>query len=209
MTELDNTIGIFDKYASQYQEKYMAHAPYVGTYDYLVNLVAEGANILDVACGPANISKYLYDRIAKLKITGCDLSAQMIRLAKLNLPDGKFELRDSRDIDSMAATFDVVISGFALPYLSQLEAKKFIVDARARLNSGGLLYLSTMEGSYEDSGYPEHATGDNIFIYYHDADFLLQHLSENNFEVVHLQRTPFVENGVTTATDLFIYAKAI
>lgn len=209
MNELDNTIGIFDKYASQYQDKYMAYEPYVETYEYLITLVKEGSTILDVACGPANISKYLNDRIANLKLYGCDLSPEMIRLAKENLSAGHFELRDSRNIRAIAQYFDVLICGFCFPYLTQAEVADFISDARGRLNAGGIFYLSTMEGNYKESGYPENTTGDRIFTYYHSAEFIMEHLTVNGFESLHVLRKPFSENGSVKATDLFIYARAI
>ncbi len=209
MSELTKTIRIFDNYADQYQEKYMAYRPYIESYDYLAGLVAEGSVVLDVACGPANISKFLYDRIAKLQIVGCDLAPGMIRLAKQNLPSGQFEIRDCLDIKSFEKSFDVIIAGFCFPYLSQQQVKQFIADASARLKTDGLLYLSTMEGNYDDSGYPEHASVDSIFTYYHSAEFLLAQLKVNNFDIIQLERKPFVDNGVVTANDLFIYAQAI
>jgi predicted TPR repeat methyltransferase len=209
VSELTNTIRIFDKYADQYQDKYMAYQPYRESYDYLADLVTEGSVILDVACGPANISKFLHDRIAKLQIVGCDLSPKMIRLATINLPNGQFEIRDCLDIKSIEHKFDVIIAGFCFPYLSQQQVKQFIADARARLKTDGLLYLSTMEGNYDDSGYPEHTAGDSIFTYYHSAEFLLAQLKANNFDIIQLERKPFVDNGAIAATDLFMYAKAI
>ncbi len=209
MDELDNTISIFDKYANQYQDKYMAYGPYVETYEYLATLVNEGSSVLDVACGPANISKFLDERIAKLTFHGCDLSPEMIRLAQENLSAGFFELRDSRDIRSIEQSFDVLISGFCFPYLTKEEVADFIAASRTRLNTGGIFYLSTMEGDYKDSGYPENATGDRIFTYYHSAEFLLEQLALNNFETLHELRKPFIENGATKAVDLFIYAKAV
>lgn len=207
--ELDNTIRIFNKYAKQYQDKYMVYAPYAETYDYLATLVAKGSAILDVACGPANISKFLDSRIVELEIYGCDLSTEMIRLAQKNLPSGHFELRDSRDIKAITKRFDVLISGFCFPYLKKAEVKSFIADARECLNTGGIFYLSTMEGDYENSGYPGNSAGDRIFTYYYHAEFLLDQLSKHKFDTLHVERKPFIENGVTTATDLFIYAKAI
>lgn len=208
MNHLENTVGIFDKYAKQYQDKYMAHGPYVETYTYLASLVKEGSALLDVGCGPANISKFLSDRIANLTVHGCDLSPQMIKLAQQNLPEGTFELRDSRDINTISSTFDVVISGFCFPYMTDVEVSEFIKSAADLLHDGGIFYLSTMEGDYADSGYPDESADERLFTYFHQADFLIQQLKDNWFEILHTTRNPFIEDGIATATDLFIYARA-
>jgi cyclopropane fatty-acyl-phospholipid synthase-like methyltransferase len=208
MNDVDNTVGIFDKYAKQYQDKYMAHGPYVETYSYLAGLVKEGSSVLDVGCGPANISKFLSDCIAALTIHGCDLSPQMINLAKQNLPNGHFELRDSRDLKSILAKYDVVISGFCFPYLTDTEVREFISETQAHLNAGGLFYLSTMEGKYSDSGYPDENAVERLYTYYHQEEFLVECLKNADFEILKVKRSPFMENGATTATDLFIYARA-
>jgi len=200
---------VFDKYAKQYQDKYMSFAPYTETYGTLATMVPEGSSILDVACGPGNISHYLNDRIANLKLTGCDLSPEMIQLARKNLPNGHFELRDSRDINGFQQMFDVVVCGFCCPYLTMKEVGDLIASSRQILNNDGLLYLSTMEGDYQDSGYPENATDDRIFTYYHSAEFLKEQLTSNGFEVFKIEKKPFIENGTTTAIDLFMYARAI
>jgi len=208
VTELENTIGIFDRYASQYQEKYVEHGPYVESYEVLVPLVREGATVLDVACGPGNISKFLNSRITGLSIHGTDLSAEMIKLAKINIPAGKFEVADSRDIKALNRKFDVVIAGFCFPYLTDVEVAQFIADVSEMINPQGAFYISTMDGNYDASGYPANATDDRLFTYYHSAEFLQKTLEANKFEVLRLDRIPFMGKGDTAATDLFIYCKA-
>lgn len=207
MTELDKAIEIFDKYASQYQDKYMEYEPYVESYEVLAALVPERATVLDVACGPGNISKFLNSRIAGLSIHGTDLAPRMIELAKANIPSGKFEVGDSRDIKTLNREFDVVIAGFCFPYLKDVEVAQFIADVSGMINPRGVFYISTMEGDYEASGYPANATGDRIFTYYYSSIFLQKTLEANNFEVLRVDRKPFLKKGETAAIDLFIYCR--
>ena len=53
-------VAIFNKYASEYQDKFMDLALYHDTFDLFCNLlVRENPTILELACGPGNITKYL------------------------------------------------------------------------------------------------------------------------------------------------------
>lgn len=208
MDPLEVTIHTFEKYALQYQEKFMDYKPYVESYRSLSKLLKPDFEVLDVACGPGNISKFLLNENPHLKIHGIDLSPQMISLAKLNAPSATFEIMDSRDIASLKKKYDAILCGFCFPYLSKEEVTNFVIDARARIRSAGIFYISTMEGDYESSGYQSKDGKDQVYIYYYQSEYLLKLLAENGFLILHVERKPYEIEGSPTATDLFIYAKA-
>ena len=58
MDALTETIATFDKYAAEYQSKYMDHGPYVATYGPLSELLAADASILEAACRPGKIARF-------------------------------------------------------------------------------------------------------------------------------------------------------
>jgi len=206
---LEITINTFDKYADQYQEKYMKYEPYIETYRYLSSLLKADAEILDVACGPGNISKFLLEEKPQLKVHGIDLSPQMVNLARLNNPTAVFEIRDSREILSLKRTYDAIVAGFCLPYLSREEVAQFIIDVRAILRSGGIFYISTMEGDYKNSGCQSNNNVDRVYIYYFQEKFLLEQLKLAGFEIISIDRKPFeLDDGPKEVVDLFIYARA-
>ena len=75
MDKYQVTVGTFNKLADAYQEKYMNFDFYFDTYDKFCELVAnDSATILEVACGPGNITKYLLSKCAGFKIEGIDLA---------------------------------------------------------------------------------------------------------------------------------------
>ena len=200
----------FDKYAEQYQNKYMDYAPYVETYKFLCEQITrDEAEILDVGCGPGNISRHLVDAKPGLKITGVDLAPNMIALAKANIPTGEFMVMDSRDIASLGKNFDAIISGFCFPYLSKQEVARFISDARAMLHGDGLIYISTMEGAYADSGFQSNNGVDHVYIYYHQVEYLTAQLTDNGFGVQRVERKQFNKENAPPDTDLFIIAKVL
>lgn len=209
MKKLEVTVRTFDKYAQAYQEKFKAYEPYVKTYEKLSTLIDDGARILDVACGPATISSFLLSRLPKLNIHGTDLAPAMIALAEKAIPHGVFELRDSRDIDSIDKRFDAIIAGFCVPYLDKDEVEKFIQDARSLLDPDGILYLSTMAGDYADSGYQNPESEDRVYTYFYSAEFLTTLLSKHGFEILALERKPYPQEGKADTIDLFYYARVL
>ena len=89
MDHSQHAASIFNKYAESYEERFMDVSMYAESLGFLLKEINnEGASLLDVACGPANISKYLLNRNSNLEIDGIDLSENMIALAKKNIPNG-------------------------------------------------------------------------------------------------------------------------
>lgn len=201
---------IFNKNAELYQDKYMQVDLY---HDYL-NLLCEKvtkaeAKILDVGCGPGNITKYLLSQRSDFDILGIDLAPKMIELAQINNPDAQFEMMNCMDINTLSNQFDAIVSAFCLPYLSKIDALKFIKQSKSQLNPNGILYISTMEGSYDKSGLHSSSSGgpDSTYIYYHQADYLTEYLISQNFEIIKIQRKTHPQQENTTSRDLVILAK--
>lgn len=201
---------LFNKYAQPYQDKFMDAETYVDTYTAFCKLVQpKEAAILEVACGPGNITRHLLARRPDFKLLGIDLADKMIDLARINNPGAEFRVMDGRNIGELEQQFDGILCGFGLPYLSQEEAHQFIQNASHLLQPGGILYLSTMEDEYSKSGFKGPSSGgeDQLYTYYHEAGFLTDLLQENELGLIDLQRRPYVEADGTTTTDLFLLAQ--
>lgn len=133
----------------------------------------------------------------------------MIEFAKQNNPQADFLVMDCRDIHSITRIFDGILCAFCLPYLSKEESRKLIFDASVLLESNGLLYISTMEGDYDKSGYETTSFSDNnrVFVYYHQADFISASLAEFGFEILDLQRKKYPESDGSFLTDMIFIAR--
>jgi len=75
----------------------------------------------------------------------------MLALAKKNNPTAEFQLLDSREILKLNKTYDAIMCGFCLPYLTKEEAIQLMEDAAKILNANGVIYISTMEDDYSKS----------------------------------------------------------
>lgn len=182
-------VNMFNKGAGLYETKYMDVSSYAPTLDLLCEKIGnESASILEVACGPGNITKYLLDKCDKYEILGTDLAPAMIDLARKNCPSATFQILDCRDISRIERVFNAVVSGFCFPYLDQSEVRSLILDAKESLSSEGLLYISTMHGEYKESGVKKSSTsGDEVYFYYHSQSFLEETLIQSGFEIIDLR----------------------
>lgn len=210
MNQNERVVELFNKYAKAYQDKFMEKDTFHNTFDLFCDSVEKkSARILDIACGPGNISKYLLNKRPDFKILGIDLSDKMIELAKINNPSVDFQLMDGRDIAALKNKYDGIIAGFVLPYLSKEETLKLIHDAAKILEENGVLYLSTMEDDYSKSGLKGGSSKpeEKLYIHFHEVDYLRQALNENNFEVIDEQRKDYPETDGSITIDLVLLAK--
>ncbi len=169
------------------------------------SIAAPGASVLEVACGPGNVTRYLLDKRPDLRILATDLAPSMLELAAKNNPEAECRLMDCRDIGSLGQQYDALMCSFVLPYLSREEAIQFIRDAAGLLKKTGVLYLSTMEDDYEKSGPYTASTGEVVHMYYHEAGYLAEALKLNGFRILSLERQDFPAQQNTT--DLVIVAQ--
>lgn len=200
---------IYESSASAYADRFMEMDLYNDLYDYFSSLLSEGDALLDIGCGPGNISSYLQSKIAGLEIHGLDFSEPMLSIAKDNIDGGTFYCMDCRDVAQIGRTFDAVISGFCTPYLTQEECGKLIKDIGKITSTNGVVYLSTMEGTQDDSGYEKTSfAGDQeVFINYHEEAFIRQALDDAGFKVKKFDKKEYLEADGGITYDLVFIAQ--
>lgn len=183
MDKYEETFETWNKMASLYQEKFMDLDIFNESYDsFLDSLSGEQKKVLEIGCGPGNITRYLLKKRPDLEIFGIDIAPSMIELASKNNPQARFEVMDGREIGQLKEKFDGIVGGFCLPYFSSEEAEKLIIDAVSLLNERGVIYLSFVDGDPGQSEFKSNGQGDRVFICYHRMETLKKHLAENGFE---------------------------
>lgn len=184
MNPNDETFKTWDNIASIYQEKFMDMDVYNKTYDYICATVSKPkAKLLEIGCGPGNITKYLLAKRPDFDIFGIDIAPNMIALAKQNNPTARFSVMDTRHIGKLTTTYDGIVGGFCLPYLSQKESKELIFSAYKLLNKSGLLYLSFVVGNPADSGFKV-GSGGRVYFNFHNLDEIKKQLTEAHFKEI-------------------------
>lgn len=154
---------------------------YDKSYDYLCEKLGHNSKILDIGCGPGNISKYLLQKRPDFSILGIDISPNMIAIAQKNNPTAVFDVLDIRQIHTLNITFDAIICGFGLPYLSDNDIEKQTSDIYCLLNNDGFIYYSFVEGKASQSGLKKGSSGYSMYFHYHEVENIKEKLLENNF----------------------------
>ena len=201
-------VDLFDRLANHYQERFMDVSLYSDSFNlFCERVLPQQATVLELACGPGNITKYILEKRPDFQVLATDLAPKMLELAKKNNPTASVQLVDCRKINQLGRTFDAIICGFCFPYLSKEEAIQFIRDASGILNSAGVLYISTMEDDYSKSTWKQSSTGDGqLFMHFHQADYLLKTLEDNGFKSIEVNRETYPAHDGTLTTDLLILA---
>lgn len=110
----------------------------------LLARLPEGAAILDVGCGTGYLARLLVER--GFRVTGLDLSPEMVRYARETAPGGRFFVADARDF-TVPRRFHAAVATFdTLNHLLAPEDLTRALGAVARaLRTGGLFLFDVLE----------------------------------------------------------------
>ena len=181
------TIQTWNNIAQRYEDKFMDLLIYDDSYDSFINLISNSnASILEIGCGPGNISKYILKRLPNANYLATDVSSNMIELAKKNNPSAEVAILDCREIDSLQKKFNAIICGFVIPYINANDCNKLFKDLSSKLMDNGLLYLSFVEGDTVNSGYISGSEGNRTYFHYYEMKFVLNELNNNGLNVLHV-----------------------
>lgn len=165
--------------------------------------------VLDAACGPGNVSRFLLTQRPPLDLFGIDLAPRMVELARRAVPEAEFAVHDCRNLRELNRTFEAIICAFGLPYLSPEEAALFIKAAHGCLETGGILYLSVMLGASEASGFQRCSTGDEVYVTYYTESKLIGFLEAPGFALINKFLLPSPSAAGKKTTDLIVIAKKV
>lgn len=199
---------VFHSAADDYVEAFMDVARYHSALNTFLASLPQGAQVLEVGCGPGNITRYLLDQRPDLHILGTDLAHAMVERARQHCPEARFMQQDVRQVDHTLGLFNGVVCGFLLPYLSVADTQQLFRTVNHLLAPQGSFYLSTMEDDPERSGMKAASSGKYEAIhqqFYREAQ-LRALLEEAGLRTVHVQRTSYPDRSGGTVTDLMLIA---
>ncbi len=207
MNNDNETFDTWNKIASIYQDKFMNLDLYNETYDYICNAVTKRhAKLLEIGCGPGNITKYLLSKRPDFDILGIDIAPNMIELAKANNPTAQFAVMDTRQIQSLTTKYNAIIGGFCLPYLSPAERDELVAHCYNLLYENGWVYLSFVEGEPAQSGFKESSHG-RVYFHYHNLDELKAQLVTTGFGEIEIFKVPYKTSETAFDIHTIVIAK--
>ena len=101
-----------------------------------------GMRILDLACGPGNLSRRLAELVApEGEVIGVDLAPGMLERARMDAPaNARFELMDIEDLAFADSSFDAATCGHGLQFVPNLD--RALAEARRVLRPGSRFVAS-------------------------------------------------------------------
>jgi len=210
MENFELSVQRFDEFAEEYASRFDNVSGYFNQLSWFVSQVkTTSPAILELACGPGNVTKFLKNHFPESRILAVDLAPKMIEIARKALPEVDFRVMDVRDISVIAEKFDAVMCSFCLPFLSKADAAKLIADCSALLNPGGIIYLSTMEGDETRAGFETTSfSGDSeVYFNYHWQADLQEAFEKAGFTLLWLDRQDYLEPDGSVTVDLIFVAQ--
>ena len=202
------SVNTFDRFAQTYAQKYLALDTYDAYYrQFCSHLAQQGASVLDVACGPGNVSAFLARERPDLQVLGIDLAPNMVRLAQTHVPSANFLVHDCRHLPDLDRVFDGIAYGFGLNYLNQEDAEQFFESLSKVLMPNGVLYLSTMSGPREHSGLQTSSSGDQVYVYYRPKQEIEQLVQSSGLKLVFSDEIASPANASKPTIDVVLVAQ--
>jgi 2-polyprenyl-3-methyl-5-hydroxy-6-metoxy-1,4-benzoquinol methylase len=131
----------------------------------------------------------------------------MLAHAQANNPTARFLQMDARDLHKLAGPYDAVVCGFVLPYLARPAFENLLQEAVRLLSPHGLLYLSTIEGNYAQSGYESGSDKSiQMYVYYYSEAEIEAALQHHGFAVRSCTKLPYTTSKGKATTHLVFLA---
>lgn len=202
------TVATFDRLAERYAEKYFhldLYEPYLQRLAKRID--TPGARVLDVACGPGNVSACLARARPDLRLIGIDLAEGMIKQARLRVPSAEFLVGDCRHIDKLGLEFDAAAFAFGLNYLTDDDATLFFASLDSALADSAILYLSTVTGQSGWSGIETSGNGDKVYLEYRSVNDVVSMVERAGYSVENLDVIASPAGAPRATRDLILIAQ--
>ncbi len=128
--------------------------------------IPPGADVLDLGCGAGvPMTRAL---VAGRQVTGVDISARQIELARAAVPEATFVHADMTALDFHPASFDAVVAFYSLTHVPRADLPELLAAVRRWLRPGGVLIASMGAQDAPDAVEPDWL-GTPMFFSHHGA----------------------------------------
>lgn len=171
---------------------------------HLSELVAElppKATVLDIGCGAGKpIDSYLISK--GMVVRGIDISEAQIELARANVPEADYEVKDMSELSDGEYQVDAVVSFYAIFHTPRDQHLDLLKKIRSFLKSNG--YLLITMGAHDWEGKDDDFCGTEM----HWSHFG----TEKNLELIEQAGFKIINSGIDHSGNeehLIVFAKTI
>ena len=144
-------------------------------------LIPAGTDVLDLGCG-AGVPMTRSLAVGR-RVTGVDLSARQLELARANVPTATFRQGDMTALDLAAGSLDAVTAFYSLTHVPRTDLPGLLADIHRWLRPGGLL-IATMGADDSPDEIETDWLGAPMFFSHYGAKRNRALVAEAGFEVL-------------------------
>ena len=147
----------------------------------LARELSPGAAVLDLGCGAGvPVTRWLAQRFA---VTGVDLSARQLELARRHVPAANFLKADMADLSFAPETFDAVVALHSIIHVPRAEHPAMLGKIHRWLKPGGLFLATWALGEWEGEESDWEGWGAPMRWSHHDVETSLELLCGASFAI--------------------------
>ncbi|MEU6315151.1 class I SAM-dependent methyltransferase [Streptomyces sp. NPDC047014] len=197
---------VFDALGERYEEVFGQVPGQLAALDWLTERLPAGARVLDVGSGTGRPTAEALAR-AGCSVTGIDVSASMVALARTRVPQARFEQADVRTYTPERAGFDAVCAFFPLLVMDQPEVGDALDRMASWIAPGGYFVMATVPGDI--SGVDIEWMGHQVTVSSLSTEAHLARMEERGLEVLHHFTASFrpADELAEPEEHLFCYAR--
>lgn len=147
--------------------------------DLLLEHLDHNSLVLDVGCGAGDpIDSYLIAR--GHRIIGLDLSEKQIELAKKNVPNGTYFVRDMTEITANEFSVDAIVSFYAIFHIPREAHLALFQKLNSYLSPGGYMLITMGSSPWEGV---ENFHGVQMFWSHYGPEKNIEMIEQAGFEI--------------------------
>lgn len=197
----------YDRVAKQYLATKDPEDPLaLAALEDLASLVPQGAAVLDLGCGAGvPVTRWLADR--GFAVTGVDVSARQLDLARSNVPTATFIKSDMTDLAFAPYTFDAVVAFHSIIHVPRAEHPALLASIHRWLKPEGIFLATMTVTEYEGRENDWEGWGAPMAWSHYDRDANVAMLNESGFEIHHAEPRSGKGTGDECETWLWVLAR--
>jgi ubiquinone/menaquinone biosynthesis C-methylase UbiE len=204
--ETQRQAAVFDAIGERYDDAFPHKSAQIIASQWIIDRLAPGARVLDLGCGTGVPTAGMFIE-SGLDVVGIDISAQMLHLARRNVPSGRFVAMDALALDSSLGDFDAVVAFFSLLMLRRADIPVVLRRVRGILRPGGYFVVGMVEGDLDYA--PIAFLGQRVSVTAYPRAELEEVLTAEGLEVREVDTEDFepVAPDVPPERQIFVYCR--
>jgi predicted TPR repeat methyltransferase len=208
MTRPESAAEVFDALGKDYEAAFPDQPGQKAVLTWLLDRLPERATVTDLGSGTGRpVAETL--AAAGHDVTGYDVSATMVGIARAQVPAARFEQADLRTLTQPAGSRDVVAAFFSLLQMTRAELDTVLAQAAAWLAPGGYFVLGTVAADVD--GVEFSFLGHPIRASSYPPETFAARLEAAGLEVVYREQVLYTSDhpGVRPEEQLYLVARRL